>query len=64
MDYIRGSAAKNNWNGYVEYKVILGNSDGSYYEQTNISKVNLTMKDSVRKFTIGKVKSNNSLYSS
>lgn len=55
LKYICSTAAKNNMYGYVDYKVTLGNSDGSYYEYTDTSKVNLTMKDSVRKFTIDKV---------
>ncbi len=52
VDYIMSSAAKDDWTGYVDYTVMLANTDGTYSKKSGTFKVAITMKNTVRKFTI------------
>jgi len=52
LTFISSKDAKNDLYGYIDYEVSLRNSDGSYSKQENTVKIHLTLKESVRKFTI------------
>ena len=56
LDYINATTASSDCSGYIDYKVAVRKSDGSYVDQIGTFKVKVTLTNSIRKFSLSSAK--------